>query len=452
MLTQKMMSRESSTGSEEMKTSTPGKDTADDTYVNKPRQNENTEETLIKRRRLDKRKDISPVTTMLDDTIDTNELTVAEEKIRQAVMGTLASWMGEMQYTMQQSLNKQFEEVVSSMKVELLDQTDSDVIKSISHTSDVVEEIEHDNEELQQKCRLLEGRLTRAEREIELLKEEMLIQEARTMRDNLTFFNIPEPNNESCEKTLRQFLTQEMKISDSDMAKIRFDRVHRTGQKSSNYHRVIVAKFNPYEGRQIVLNHIKNLHKPKKFGINEQLPREMAERKKQLLPAYKAAKQANKNAKWSLDKLVVEGKVTEIKKDAIKDINTDTTGKAIDLRKLIHHSPAQQHKGSTFQGHSLNIKSQDDIVPALHSLYADSRVARATHNIYAYVIKTGHGYFEHYEDDGEWGAGAKLLKVLKDNQIHDKLVCVTRWYGGTHMGRARFDHIVNAAKDSLNLT
>jgi hypothetical protein len=31
------------------------------------------------------------------------------------------------------------------------------------------------------------------------------------------------------------------------MEKIRFDRVHRTGQHQNGRHRVIVAKFNPYD-------------------------------------------------------------------------------------------------------------------------------------------------------------------------------------------------------------
>ena len=179
-----------------------------------------------------------------------------------------------------------------------------------------------------------------------------------------------------------------MKISEHNIDKIKFDRVHRTGQKHQGQHRVIVAKFNPYEGRQIALNHIKNMDKVKHYGVNEQLPREMAERKKQLLPVYKAAKRSNKNARWNMDKLIVDGKVTEIKSDVIKDINMDTAEKAIDMQKATRHSPRQQHQGSTFQGHSVSITSQDDIVPAIHALYSDSRVARATHNIYAYSIKT----------------------------------------------------------------
>ena len=297
----------------------------------------------------------------------------------------------------------------------------------------------------------MEGRLTRTENVLEDLREQMLVQEARSMRDNLKFYNIPESQDEECEETVRKFLSKEMKISVNDLNKIKFDRIHRTGQYRRDQNRVIVAKFNPCEGRQIVFNHVKNLDRSKNYGISEQLPRELAERKKQLIPAYKQAKREKRNAKWSMDKLVVDGQVKEITKDKVKDVNLDTNEKATSLQPELHHTPTQIHHGSSFQGHSVKITSQDEIVPALHAIYSDSRVARATHNIYAYRLKTGHGYLEHFEDDGEWGAGSKLLNMLRENNIEDTLVCTTRWYGGSHLGKARFDHIVNVAKISLKL-
>ena len=204
------------------------------------------------------------------------------------------------------------------------------------------------------------------------------------------------------------------------------------------------------EGQQIVMAHNKNLDKQKKFGVNEQLPRELAERKKQLIPKYKQAKADNKKPMWTLDKLIVDGKVQEIKKDKVMDINVNITERAVTLQPRIHHSPPATLNGSSFQGHSLQITSQDEIIPALHAIYADASVARAKHNIYAYRLKSGNGYLEHYRDDGEWGAGTRLLNMLREKNISDKIVCVTRWYGGTHLGKARFDCILNAAINSLN--
>ena len=70
-----------------------------------------------------------------------------------------------------------------------------------TNTSDI-DDLTKENTELREKCRVLEGRLTRAEKEIEDLRDEQLLQQARSMRDNLKFFNIPEEKQEDCEKTL----------------------------------------------------------------------------------------------------------------------------------------------------------------------------------------------------------------------------------------------------------
>lgn len=54
-----------------------------------------------------------------------------------------------------------------------------------------------------------------------------------------------------------------------------------------------------------------------------------------------------------------------------------------------------------------------------------------------------------FSDNGEKGAGAKLLEHLVNQNIINKLVIVTRWYGGSPIGSLRFRHISNSAFDSL---
>lgn len=302
-----------------------------------------------------------------------------------------------------------------------------------------------------EKYQIIEGRLTRTEKQVEDLREELLYQEARSMRDNLVFFNIPE-NSQSTENTeavLRKFFTEEMKVGDEEMRKIRFDRVHRTGVKASGKRRTIVAKFNPSEGKEIVLKHTKNLVKAKKFGVSEQLPRELEERKKQLLPQFKAAKNSKKNAKFVLDRLVIDNKVTKVEKDSVKDVNVATTEVASSM--TVKRAAPMKYENTTLQGHAAPITAQEDIMPAIHAIYGDIRVARATHNIYAYRLKHGDQVAEHYEDDGDHGAGRHLLNLLRELSITNQLVCVSRWCSGrTFLGRARYDHIVDAARLALD--
>ena len=403
----------------------------------------------------------------------TSKLSGEEQRICNVIINKLSSWIGETVYGFQRELNEQFDKAMEEMKAQMLEMCDSHINNSSSqpqvtdlngmemsleNQSQEVEDVKKVNDELRDRCLVLEGRLTRAEKEVGDLKEEMLLQQARSMKDNLKFFNIPEEEDEECEETLRNFLKVEMKVNAVNMNKIHFDRVHRIGapqrqmtEDGLQRHRPIVAKFNPYVGKSIVLQHITKLDKKKGFGVNDQLPREMDERKKQLLPLYKQAKDNKKNPKWSMDKVVVGGEVRQVAKDKVRDINVDTTDQAINLQERTRHSPPQNVDGSSFQGHAVDITNQDDIIPALHALYSDSRVARASHNIYAYRLKSGNGFIEHYEDDREWGAGRMLLELLKKNGRENELVCVTRWYGGKRLGRKRFDHISSAAKHALQI-
>ena len=165
---------------------------------------------------------------------------------------------------------------------------------------------------------------------------------------------------------------------------------------------------------------------------------------------FREAKREQRNPRWAVDKLIVNGKVSQVKKDKVTDINVNTTDAAIQLQEEIKNSTLKTYNHSSFQVHYIPISHQDNIVPAMYSIYSDVRVARATHNIYAYCIKHEDSATEHYEDDGEYRAGRILLNLLKENELENAFVCVSRWYGGVHLGKARFNYIIDAAKEALS--
>jgi len=77
-------------------------------------------------------------------------------------------------------------------------------------------------------------------------------------------------------------------------------------------------------------------------------------------------------------------------------------------------------------------------------------VRAASHNIVAFRCKDCSGKTPvlqaDCDDDGESAAGGRLLQLLENCKVMDVVVVVTRWYGGTHLGPARFKHINNAAR------
>ncbi len=105
---------------------------------------------------------------------------------------------------------------------------------------------------------------------------------------------------------------------------------------------------------------------------------------------------------------------------------------------------------STFQGHATEVSSRNDVVLALQQLKLNTKIERATHNIYAYRIFDGNVWLQDCDDDGESQAGCRLLHLLQVTEAKNVLVVVSRWFGGIHLGAARFKHINNAARHVLD--
>lgn len=79
------------------------------------------------------------------------------------------------------------------------------------------------------------------------------------------------------------------------------------------------------------------------------------------------------------------------------------------------------------------VKSEEEAIAFIESMrkkYWDAR-----HNCFAYVIGE-HFQVQRFSDDGEPGgtAGKPMLDVLMGEEIHDTVVVVTRYFGGTLLG------------------
>ena len=328
-------------------------------------------------------------------------------------------------------------------RIEILETAMSDMMKSLEFQTQECDDLKRENREINEKNQLLEGRLTRAEKVVEDMREKVLEVQSRQMQDNLILYNIHEQDGvENTEALLLDFFQGAMKISDEQLAKVEIDRCHRLGVKHATKSRPIVVKLASSKSKAIILKHARNLA-GSKYSINDQQPREYDERRKMLLPLFKQARKDKVPARWSKDKLVINNNMIQAPKDKVMDINIDVMSRASELR--VKRAPPVTHNASTFQGTQVNVTSTDDIIPAIHAILKDTRTGRATHNIYSYRIKVGDKFIEHYDDDGEYGAGRRLLSHLQNNNVQNELICVSRWHMGGNLGIARFDHIRDAA-------
>ena len=143
--------------------------------------------------------------------------------------------------------------------------------------------------------------------EICALREKVVDVQARSMRDNLVFCGIQEDGEEDTRHKLGEFLKNELKIDST----IDFDRVHRIGGPRARKPRPIVAKFSHYKDRDVVRRaafaELKGTH----FYVNEQFPKEIEDKRKQLYPVRRAAYRAGDNVRLAVDRLYINGSLYE---------------------------------------------------------------------------------------------------------------------------------------------
>ena len=125
------------------------------------------------------------------------------------------------------------------------------------------------------------------------LRDSVIDLKARSMRDNLLFFNIPEEENEDTTKMIHKLLEEKLEIQDATHS-IKIDRSHRLGKQHHNQRgkpRPIVAKFNFFQDREMIRKNAKKL-RGTKIGISEQFPEEIEETRRKLYPEMRKAKLA----------------------------------------------------------------------------------------------------------------------------------------------------------------
>ena len=118
----------------------------------------------------------------------------------------------------------------------------------------------------------------------------------------------------------------------------------------------------------------------------------------------------------------------------------------IDIR-----SSVQVNEGkSTFQAFCARVKNPTDLQNIITIIKDQPNNKLATHNCVAFRLSSSSIASdiprESCQDDGENGAGGLLLRILQTHNIIDTVLVVSRWYGGSHIGQARFKCIEQCAK------
>lgn len=134
----------------------------------------------------------------------------------------------------------------------------------------------------------------------------MLDMQCRSMRDNLLFYKIPEAINETdadCADKVLGLIEDTMGI-DNARNNIKLHRAHRIGRFNPTKVRPIVAKFAFYPDREKVRMNAGKL-KETQYGISQQFPKEVMDKRRELVPLMKQARREGKDAYIVVDKLYI---------------------------------------------------------------------------------------------------------------------------------------------------
>lgn len=215
---------------------------------------------------------------------------------------------------------------------------------------------------------------------------------------------------------------------------------HRIG---SGGNRPLVVKLADINTKQLIFQNTQKL-KGTNYFISEQLPEELAEKKK----LQQRIKGQNKTL------LVSEQLSLNIKRDKIYVNNEQLRPAVVAPSALTWLSKTEDEqkqikrvaltKGDTdskttctFISYSAEVKSTKDVQMAYEKVF--TLEPRATHIVCAYLLPgLNFPTLQGGVDDREFGAARQILKKMQAGGYFNRAVYVARYYGGSNLGSERF--------------
>lgn len=158
-------------------------------------------------------------------------------------------------------------------------------------------------------------RVFRLQNDLEELHDRHIDLQARSMRENLIFTGIPmaqnDENSDETERIIEEFMYNNLKMDTI----AEYERAHRFGKeydvkdrdgRTKYSTKPIVCRFRNFKERERVRKAAKEL-KGTLFGISEQFPKEINDKRKELWPLFQEARRQRKKAFFKRDRLFVEG-------------------------------------------------------------------------------------------------------------------------------------------------
>ena len=335
----------------------------------------------------------------------------------------------------------------------------TDIETNIEEIYTRLDKLEEEKIAMRDEVLALQGIAQVHDKKINNVDKKVIDLTARGMKNNIIIHGIMDSigdEKENCKTKALEFIRDKMKME------IKEDSIlvaHRIGKKASATSRPIIIKCT-HDLRNNIFSYVKNLKDLKNdqnepLRVSSQLPEPLHTKSKEMRERIYQTKVLNKTLD-DTKKIQIEvkngmlwlnGKIQKkhVHPPTVMDmmnINQNVQSK-IDKIELSQSEPITE-KGSVFTGYAARVHNTSEVKIAYKK--AKQIAPEADHVIMAYSVKQ----YDGAHDDGEHGASKRILSILKDRNSVDKVVFVTRIFGGQHLGPKRFLHIEKAAKDALH--
>lgn len=317
-----------------------------------------------------------------------------------------------------------------------------------------------ENLKLRDELEIVKGVVHKQGKQIHVLQHRLADQTARSMANNITISGLlsdgPGLDTGDCRIVSSAFLVDELGI-DEDVVENGLLLAHRLGIYVKDRHRAMVIKVTP-DLAKIVFENAKKL-KDKvnssggRFSINPQLPDMLAEQRREIRQIIKdkKASEAHLDAHSKSSFLVRNGRVyingqcqrKQLVPPNLLQMFVDVDEQAKIDKISFKTQDSKQSRGSRFRAFATTVESMNEVHLAYIKMFQNN--PSADHIIAAFVCGLESGF----QDDAEFGAGYRLLQVLRDSHIGNIAVFITRDFGGEHLGPLRFQIMRDLAVDVI---
>ncbi|XP_061179611.1 protein IMPACT homolog [Saccostrea echinata] len=306
------------------------------------------------------------------------------------------------------------------------------------------ETLKLENSYLRKELQVLKSIVVNLDRRVTQQENEIVDLKGRSMKDNILVHNLAEDDQEDLTTRVSDLIKEHLNLE------VGFIRIHRNGQKfpGNSKPRSITGKLQNYNDKELILQAIRQKRENgtinnMPFYITPQTPLQINESKKKLQEMNNKYREENVKTKIVGNKLVFPNgsvyrdKVLPPRAEDLLMLDKEEIEKLEECD--VNRCDSVTEDGNIFTSLISEIHTYAQVRDVYKNVLRNADYACANHNILVYRFKDAQGrVHDGYCDNGEYGAGRRMLKVLVERDVLNVAVVISR-KNGRHLGPRRFD-------------